>query len=271
MSLLAVSNLSVSLGQRRVLSDASFAIGPGEFIGLIGPNGAGKSTLLKATLGLVASQGSIAIAGREAATLGALERAASIAYVAQEHEIAWPIPVEAVVALGRTPHRPRFASLSSSDHTAIEQAMRRMEVDAFRDRAATDLSGGEKARVLIARALAQETPLLLADEPTAGLDPSHQITLMRLFADLAKQGRSVIASLHDLGLAARWCSRLILLDQGRIIADGAPDAVLTAESLGRIYGVEAYFGMAAGRAVIQPLDLIQPPIQNQPEEDHDRT
>lgn len=268
MNPLAVSSLSASLGRRRVLSDVSFSIGLGEFVGLIGPNGAGKSTLLKSVLGLTPSQGSITIAGRDAATITTRERAAEIAYVAQEHEIAWAIPVEAIVALGRTPHRPGFAALSSADHAAIEQAMRRMEVDAFRDRAATDLSGGEKARVLIARALAQETPLLLADEPTAGLDPSHQIALMRLFADLAKQGHSVVASLHDLGLAARWCSRLILLDRGRIIADGAPDTVLTAESLASVYGVAAYFGTAAGRAVIQPLDLIQP--QDKLEEDHDR-
>ncbi|WP_054312298.1 ABC transporter ATP-binding protein [Mesorhizobium sp. 1M-11] len=271
MNLLAVSNLSASLGRRRVLSDVSFTIGPSEFVGLIGPNGAGKSTLLKAALGLVASQGGISIAGRDAAMISARERASNIAYVAQEHEIAWAIPVEAVVALGRTPHRPGFAAASSADHAAVEQAMRRMEVDAFRDRAATDLSGGEKARVLIARALAQETPLLLADEPTAGLDPSHQITLMRLFASLTKQGRSVVASLHDLGLAARWCSRLILIDQGRIVADGPPDTVLTVESLGSVYGVDAYFGTAAGRPVIQPLDLIASPTQDKPEDNHDRT
>lgn len=269
MNLLAVSGLSVSLGQRRVLDDVSFAIGSGEFVGLIGPNGAGKSTLLKAGLGLVPSQGGISIGGHDAAKLGARERAARIAYVAQEHEIAWAIPVEAVVALGRTPHRPGFAASSPADHAAVEQAMRRMEVDRFRDRPATDLSGGEKARVLIARALAQETPLLLADEPTAGLDPSHQIALMRLFAQQAKQGRSVVASLHDLGLAARWCSRLILLDQGRMIADGAPDSVLTAESLARVYGVEAYFGSSAGRTIIQPLDLV--PSEDKQENDDDRT
>ncbi|HEV2502706.1 MAG TPA: ABC transporter ATP-binding protein [Mesorhizobium sp.] len=269
MSLLAVSSLSAILGRQRVLHDVSFAVGPGEFVGLIGPNGAGKSTLLKAALGLVASRGRISIAGLDAATLGARERAARIAYVAQEHEIAWAIPVEAIVALGRTPHQPAFAALSSTDHAAIEQAMQRMEVAIFRDRAATDLSGGEKARVLIARALAQETPLFLADEPTAGLDPSHQITLMRVFDELAKQGRSVIASLHDLGLAARWCSRLILLDRGRIIADGPPGTVLTPESLANVYGVEAYFGTAAGRIVIQPLDVVQPAIQDKSEENHD--
>lgn len=134
--------------------------------------------------------------------------------------------------------------------------MRKMEVDGFRERAATELSGGEKARVLIARALAQETPLLLADEPTAGLDPSHQITLMRLFAELAASGRSVIASLHDLGLAARWCTRLLLIDSGRIAADGSPAEVLTVQTLRDVYGVEAYFGQTSGGLVVQPLDLV---------------
>lgn len=263
MSLLSLTGLSAALGTRRVLKDISFTVGAGEFVGLIGPNGAGKSTLLRSVLGLVAARGDIAIGGRDATGLNARERAASVAYLAQERELAWAIPVEMVVMLGRTPHRAGFAAPSPDDRTAMERAMKRMEVDGFRDRAATDLSGGEKARVLIARALAQETPLLLADEPTAGLDPSHQITLMRLFAELAGQGRSVVASLHDLGLAARWCSRLLILDGGRLVADGPPDQVLTPQALRDVYGVEAYFGTAHGRAVVQPLDLAAPGQQQE--------
>jgi iron complex transport system ATP-binding protein len=170
------------------------------------------------------------------------------------------VPLDTVVALGRAPHRPGFGGigyggLDGADRAVIGEAMRRMDVEAFSQRIATDLSGGEKARVLAARALAQQTPLLLADEPTAGLDPSHQIAMMRLFRELAAAGRSVVASLHDLGLAARWCSRLILLDRGRIVADGVPDAVLTPETLRAVYGVEAFFAEAGGGRIVHPLDL----------------
>ncbi|MGP2490748.1 ABC transporter ATP-binding protein [Mesorhizobium sp. PUT5] len=258
MSLLAVRDLKVRLGAVQALDGVSFTVGRGEFVGLIGPNGAGKSTLLRAVLGLLPAQGEITMDGRAAAGMSARERAAHIAYLAQEREIAWDVPVGTVVALGRAPHRPAFAGLRDADRDAIEQAMRRMEVDGFRQRPATELSGGEKARVLIARALAQDTPLLLADEPAAGLDPGHQIALMRLFAELASEGRSVVASLHDLGLAARWCSRLILLDRGRIAADGTPGTVLTPQRVREIYGVTAFFGTAAGGNVVQPLDLAEP-------------
>ena len=126
-----------------------------------------------------------------------------------------------------------------------------------RQRAASELSGGEKARVLIARALAQDAPLLLADEPTAGLDPAHQIALMRLFGELAAEGRCVVASLHDLGLAARWCSRLILVDRGAIVADGGPRDVLTVDRLRTVYGVDAHIGEAEdGCLLVVPLNVV---------------
>ena len=254
--LLDVQNLQASLGGRPVLNGMSFSVMPGEFIGLIGPNGAGKSTLLRALLDLTPCDGAIALGARDAAHVSAKERALQMSYVAQEREIAWAVPVEMLVSLGRSPHRPGFAPLTDADRIAVERAMRRMEVDGFRERPATELSGGEKARVLIARVLAQETPLLLADEPTAGLDPSHQISLMRLFADLAADGKSVVASLHDLGLAARWCTRLLLIDAGRIVADGPPTEVLTPQILRDVYGVEAFFGETSSGLVVQPLDLV---------------
>ena len=258
MTLLSVENLVVELGGRPVLNGLDFTIRPGEFIGLIGPNGAGKSTLLRAVLGLLPARGTVRLSGEDAATMGARQRATRAAYMAQEREIAWAVPVEMVVSLGRSPHRPGFAALTEKDRAIIDAAMRRMDVEAFRNRIATELSGGEKARVLAARALAQDTPLLLADEPTAGLDPAHQIGLMRLFASLAADGRSVVASLHDLGLAARWCSRLILLDKGYIMADGPPSSVLTRKNLRAIYGVEAWFGEAHGAPIVHPLDLAAP-------------
>lgn len=255
MTLLSVENLSVRLGHRQVLNGLGFEVEAGEFVGLIGPNGAGKSTLLRSVLDLVPTQGHIRLSGEVAGAMNARRRAARVAYLAQEREIAWAVPVETIVALGREPHRAGFAALTAQNRTIIDAAMQRMDIEAFRNRIATELSGGEKARVLTARALAQDAPLLLADEPTAGLDPAHQISLMRLFASLTTDGKSVVASLHDLGLAARWCSRLLLLHEGRIVADGAPTQVLTPQALRDIYGVEAFFGEACGSPVIQPLDL----------------
>jgi iron complex transport system ATP-binding protein len=256
VTLLSVNDLHASLGGKPVLKGLSFDIEAGEFVGLIGPNGAGKSTLLRTILGFVPHEGGVAIDGHNASAMNAKKRAGHVAYLPQERDIAWPVSVEMVVALGRFPHRPASASLSAEDTAIIEKAMRRMEVEPFRDRPATELSGGEKARVLIARALSQDARLLLADEPTAGLDPSHQITAMRTFGALAVEGRSVVASMHDLGLAARWCSRLILLDKGVIIADGPPREVLTADRLRSVYEIETYLGEAAGRPIVQPLDLV---------------
>lgn len=255
MTMLDVADLRASLGGQEVLKGVSMRVGAGEFVGLIGPNGAGKSTLLRAVLGLARSTGTVTIDGRAARELNARARARKISYLPQEREIAWPVSVERLVALGRAPHLPPFSRRSASDDAAVREAMARMEVEEFADREATALSGGEKARVLIARALAQGAPLMLADEPTAGLDPAHQITLMRIFAGLAQEGGSVVACLHDLGLAARWCTRLVLLDKGRIVADGAPDEVLTAQTLRSVYNIEAHLGSIDGRQMVYPLDL----------------
>ena len=162
--------------------------------------------------------------------------------------------VETLVALGRMPYGSEAPS--QSDLGAIEIALRKMGLETFRQRRATELSGGEQARALIARALAQDTPLLLADEPTAGLDPANQIALMQVFENLAKEGRAVVASLHDLGLAARHCSRLIVLHQGKIAADGPPDQVLTPDLLAKVFQISAWFQNTPQGAVFQPLQVL---------------
>jgi iron complex transport system ATP-binding protein len=226
-------------------------VAAGECVGLIGPNGAGKTTLMRGALGLMRAEGECSLLG-----LGTRERALAAAWLPQSREIAWPVTVEVLVALGRAPHRSATAPLSAGDRAAVEAAMARMEVAGFRDRPATELSGGEQARVLIARALAQEAPLLMADEPVAGLDPAHQIAAMETFAALAAEGRAVIASLHDLGLAARWCTRLVLLDRGRIVADGGPEAVLTPALLAQVYGIEAHLARDGGHLVVQPMRRV---------------
>nr|WP_256473262.1 ABC transporter ATP-binding protein [Phyllobacterium sp. 21LDTY02-6] len=251
--MLKLTDLGVSLGPRPILHGIDLSVSRGELVGLIGPNGAGKSTLIRSVFGLVPSVGEIAIDGRPARRLPLRERARLVALLPQEREIGWAISVEKLVALGRTPHTGFFAAAGAHDRAVVERAIRRMELDALRQRPVTELSGGEKARVLIARALAQDAPLLIADEPTAGLDPAHQIALMQSLADIAADGSAVIASLHDLGLAARWCTRLVLLDKGRIVADGPPGEVLTAERLRSVYGIEAHIEQTPQGLVLQPM------------------
>ncbi|VVT05329.1 ABC transporter ATP-binding protein [Rhizobium sp. EC-SD404] len=253
MSALVVQDLSATLGRRGVLDGVSFTAKKGELIGLVGVNGAGKSTLLRALVGLLPSHGDMESDGDDLRRMGAGDRARRIAYLPQEREIAWPIAVADLVALGRTPHRKPFASLATADLKAIDRAMAQMDVGHLRAVPATELSGGERARVLIARALAQEAPLLLVDEPTAGLDPGHQIDLMQVLTDLAAGGTTVLVCIHDLALAARWCSRILLIDAGKIKVDGLPTQVLTHETLGSVYGVTAHIAEVDGRTVIQPL------------------
>ncbi|MDJ1017630.1 MAG: ABC transporter ATP-binding protein [Paracoccaceae bacterium] len=252
MTLLSVEQLSVSLRDRHVLKNITFAVGTGECVGLLGPNGAGKTTLMRAALGLIPHEGSSSIASMDPA-----ERARTAAWIPQTREIAWPVTVERLVMLGRIPYMAGGQRPKVDDHENVDAALAAMELDGLRNRTATRLSGGEQARVLIARALAQDTPLILADEPVAGLDPAHQISTMQKFAGLARAGRSVIVSAHDLGLAARHCTRLILLSGGSIAADGPPDEVLTIERMAEIFGVRAFFQDTEDGPVFQPLEVIQ--------------
>ena len=252
MSLMTLRDLTVRRGECPVIDHVTLSVGGGECIGLIGPNGAGKTTLLRAALGLLPASGESTLA-----TLPALERARAAAWMPQAREIAWPVTVERLIALGRIPHLPRGARLREQDRAAVEAAIARMGLDSYRARTATQLSGGEQARVLIARALAQETPLLLADEPIAGLDPAHQIATMEVFAALAREGRSVIVSLHDLGLAARHCTRLLMMVRGQLTADGPPGAVLTPQNVDRVFGVSAFYEDTAQGPVFQPMQVTR--------------
>ena len=215
MTLLTLRDFSVSQRNRTVIEGISTNVAAGEVVGLIGRNGAGKTTLMRAALGLIPSTGHSSLV-----EMTARERARHVAWLPQSREVAWPISVEALVALGRLPHGDRAVE-------PVENALARMDLAPLRHRPATELSGGEQARALIARTLAQQTPLLLADEPIAGLDPAHQIATMQVFSALAAEGHGVLVSIHDLGLAARNCTRLIALDGGSIAADGRPEDVLT--------------------------------------------
>ena len=251
MSLLSLAGFAVALQGRDVLRDITLEIGPGEFVGLIGPNGAGKTTLMRAALGLIPSRGESSLL-----SLSETARARAVAWMPQAREIAWPVTVETVVMLGRTPHMAGLKP-TATDHEKVETALAQMELRAFRDRPATQLSGGEQARVLIARALAQDTPLLMADEPIAGLDPAHQISTMQAFAAQAARGKSALVSMHDLGLAVRHCTRLILLGEERLIADGPPGEVLTPERLARVFGITAWYRDTEDGPVYQPLEVLR--------------
>ena len=245
--MLSATGLAVKLGTRMVLSGVSLDIRPAEVTAVIGPNGAGKSTLLRALAGLLEPQlGTVTLDGRVLATCSAGERARSIGYLPQSRTIHWPLTVSRTVALGRTPH----ASGTAADDAAIDEAMREMDVIAFRDRVVTELSGGELARVLMARVLAQQTPILLVDEPTAGLDPAHQIGLLERLKTLARNGRTVVIAMHDLSLAARYCERIVMLKAGSIIGNGEPSAVLTESLLAETFGIHAKLTSIDGIAIV---------------------
>lgn len=240
MALLCLNNVSVTRGGTLVLSVPTMSVGPGELVGLIGPNGAGKTTLLRAAMGLIAHQGHSSLAA-----MPHQARARHCAWLPQAREVAWPISVADLVCLGRIPwdgHDP---------NGAVARAMILMGISEFAGRAATDLSGGEQARVLIARALAQDTPLILADEPAAGLDPAAQIRLMQTFSHIAAEGRGVLAAIHDLGLAARYCTRLVMLSEGRIVADGAIETVLTDDLADRVFGISGHLNKAENKYIYQ--------------------
>ncbi len=256
-ALVDVSLSQVVLGRRIVLGTICLSVAPGEVVGLLGPNGVGKSTLLRAICGLIRYEGTVAVGEKEITALRGHERAAKIAYVPQDHDVAWPIRIADLVALGRTTGNAGLSRrLTLDDERAIHEAMQLMDIADLATRTMDALSGGEKSRVLVARALAQETPLLVADEPAAGLDPAHQINLMKTFRALAGDGRSVIVSMHDLGLAARWCTRLILLDKQGVVADGLPEMVLQPDNIARVYGVSAYLKTENEGLIVQPLDTL---------------
>jgi iron complex transport system ATP-binding protein len=237
--MLAVSNLCVRLDRALIVSDASLTLRQGQFTALVGPNGAGKTTLVRALAGLLPSEGMILLEDQALAGFSPRERAKRIAYLPQGNTFHWPMPVEQIVALGRYPHGDPFSPPTDADRQAVARALEVTGTQQLAQRPVTHLSGGEKARVALARALATDARILLADEPTMSLDPRHQLTVMDLLRDHARRGGAVLAVVHDLALAARYADRIIVLQSGRITADENPQDALSIERIAAVFGVEA--------------------------------
>jgi iron complex transport system ATP-binding protein len=251
---LSAANLEVRYQARTAVHATSVALPPGELVALVGPNGAGKSSLLKALAGLTPHTGIVTWQGSTLAALGMRARARAVAYLPQDPPVHWPLAARDLVALGRLPHRGYGAPPSAADRAAELSAMQATDTLEFAERSVDRLSVGERARVLLARALAVQAPVLLVDEPIAMLDPYHQLHVMGILAGYARGAvsRVVVVVLHDLTLAARFCARVLVMRDGTVVADGPPDAALGDASIRAHYRVEPLISRHDGEPLIVP-------------------
>lgn len=223
----------------RLTEPISLTLHGGSLVSLIGPNGAGKSSLMRSLAGIGGYSGTAHLDGEEIGAMRPRARARRISWLPQSLPAAWPVTVRAAVALGRYPHGADPSVMRGADADAVERALLACDVAALADRRITTLSGGELARVHLARALATQADVLLADEPAASLDLAHRWAVMNILREEARQGRLVLAIVHDIELAARWADRMIVLDRGQLVADGSPGDVVSPTMLADVFGVEA--------------------------------
>lgn len=240
---LQADSISIHRSGRALVSDISLQVDSGELVGLIGPNGAGKSTLLTALAGIDnTATGNIILDGRPLRQISASQRALQVGWVEQSGNVHWPVSVERLVMLGRIPHLPVWCRATAADLRAVESALDICDCQLLRKQQVTTLSGGERARVLLARALAAEPSLLFADEPISMLDLGHQLQTMQLLRDFARGNRAAVVVMHDLSLAARYCDRLYLMHKGIMVAAGGVAEVLSPQNLADVYGVSVISG-----------------------------
>ena len=252
-ALLTAQDLNVTLGSRAVLINVSLSLSSRHLVVVVGPNGAGKTTLLRALAGLVPSGGTIRVGGDALSSLPLRERARRFAYLPQGHVVHWPLPARDIVALGRYPHGATDpARLTAGDTEAVLRAMQATDVVDFSERRVTELSGGERSRVALARVLAVEAPVILADEPTASLDPRHQIDVMKNLRAAADKSALVIVVTHDLGLAARFADTVLVLSEGRLVSQGKPAEALSEQVMADVFRISAYRAEYQREAVIVP-------------------
>jgi len=256
---LVCTDLSVAYGHQRVLDGVDVEAAAGEWLAVVGPNGAGKSTLLRAVGGLLPTEsGTITLDGADLGALRPRERARRVALVPQAPIVPPGMTVGAYVLLGRTPYLPRFGSEGVDDLRAAADALQVLDLGHFADRSVDSLSGGERQRVFVARALAQETAVVLLDEPTTGLDLWHQQEVLELIDALrAERGITVVSTMHDLTLISRFADRLLLVDHGKVVAGGSAAEILTPETLSRWYGANVRVIQDPTGPVIVPLRLAR--------------
>lgn len=255
--MLAFKDISVKAGEKVLVDQVNIEIRPSELVGLIGPNGAGKSTLLKAGLGLISRDaGCTLLGGQDLHTFSYQERGKQIAYLSQSATVEWEMTSRALVMLGRYPYRKSFSAPGPECEDAVDRALEAVDADHLREQKVQSLSGGEKVRVLLARALAVEAPFVVVDEPVAGLDPYHQILVMETLKKEAEKGTGVLVVLHDLTLASRFMTRLVLMDKGGVVAEGSPHDVLTKENLARVYQVDSLSLQTEGETYLLPWQRL---------------
>ena len=248
MRTLSVKDLQFSYDDNIVFDNVNLEFGKGEMIGLIGPNGAGKSTLLRLLMGLMApGQGQVNLDGKCISRIRRRELAQHLTLVPQDSQVGYAFSVEELVAMGRNPWLGRFQPLGHEDVDIIQSAMEKMDIARFAKRPVNQLSGGERQRVFVARAIAQETPIIMLDEATANLDICHQLEILSLAKKLAQDGRTVIAAIHDLTMASRFCDRLLLLADNGLRADGGASEVLTEGNLRQYFKLHAEVYAQPGR------------------------